>query len=319
MNDDGLSQLRSSRQRSPALRIAQGPPHPRLVEGPPPAQVVAPETRRSSFWQLSLSGIPIIASLVSTSLLAYFVLSVQNSQPFAQLQQEPPQQLAQKAPEQPNPQEAKPEPQAAPPVRMPSDDVLLMLIRSTLIALNQANTTGNYTVFREMGAPGFQEANSPAQLTESFADLRHRNLDLSPILLFQPKLFRRPEINAQGFLRVTGFFPTAPEQVNFDLIFQPVQGKWRLFGVAANARGQPDADAPAQPQAAPAETPKEAAKARPASKPSTPEGKVPANATAPKADDPEPELDIRDRLENPPAPPPAQQKPKSSSDPFSGF
>ena len=180
MNDDGLSQLRSSRQRSPALRIAQGPPHPRLVEGPPPAQVVAPETRRSSLWQLSLSGIPIIASLVSTSLLAYFVLSAQNSQPFAQLQQEPPQQLAQKAPDQPNPQEAKPEPRAAPPVPMPSDDVLLMLIRSTLIALNQANTTGNYTVFREMGAPGFQEANSPAQLTESFADLRHRNLDLSP-------------------------------------------------------------------------------------------------------------------------------------------
>ena len=104
VNDDGLSQLRSSRQRSPALRIAQGPPHPRLVEGPPPAQVVAPETRRSSLWQLSLSGIPIIASLVSTSLLAYFVLSVQSSQPFAQLQQEAPQQLAQKAPEQPNPQ-----------------------------------------------------------------------------------------------------------------------------------------------------------------------------------------------------------------------
>ena len=47
-------------------------------------------------------------------------------------------------------------------------------------------------------------------------------------------------------LRITGFFPTSPERVNFDLIFQPVQGKWRLYGIAANTQQVPP------PQAAPA-------------------------------------------------------------------
>ena len=73
---------------------------------------------------------------------------------------------------------------------MPSDDKLIMLINSSLIALNQANATGNYTVLREMAAPGFQQANSAEKLAQVFRQLRSRNLDFTPILLFQPKLYQ---------------------------------------------------------------------------------------------------------------------------------
>lgn len=34
---------------------------------------------------------------------------------------------------------------------------VLILIRSTLLALDHANKTGNYTVLRDLGAPGFQQ------------------------------------------------------------------------------------------------------------------------------------------------------------------
>ena len=37
---------------------------------------------------------------------------------------------------------------------------VLILIRSTLLALDDANKTGNYSVLRDLGAPGFQLANS---------------------------------------------------------------------------------------------------------------------------------------------------------------
>jgi len=193
-----------------------------------------------SFWQITLRAIPIVVAIASTALLAYFLFS-ERSQPFAQLQQEPQQQQPgpqpdQSAPQQQAPAEQPPQRQAQPqqeeptePVQrlpMPNDDKLLMLISSSLIALNQANATGNYTVLRDMAAPGFQRANSPERLSQIFTNLRSRNFDLSPILLYQPKLVRKPEINAKGMLRITGFFPTAPERVNFDLIFQPVKGKW---------------------------------------------------------------------------------------------
>ena len=121
-----------------------------------------------------------------------------------------------------------------PTLVVPSDDALLRMISSTLIALNQANATGNYSVFRELGAPGFQVANSTGRLAEIFASLRRGNFDLSAVVLLQPKLLRKPEINDRGMLRLSGFFPTQPERINFDLMYQFVEGQWRLFGIAAD-------------------------------------------------------------------------------------
>jgi hypothetical protein len=254
--------------------------------------------------------IPTIAALISASLLAYFVLSAQRSQSYAQLQPPPQQeakwQLAQHGPQPSTPERAKPQPKTptAPPLSMPSDDVLVMLIRSTLIGLNQANTTGNYTVFREIGAPGFQGANSTAKLTEIFANLRHRNIDMSVILLMQPKLLRKPTINAEGMLRVTGFFPTQPLQVDFDLVFQPVEARWRLFGISVGTSpAQPMA---IEPQPVPAQTPNPspaAAAQAPAVPQPTPSAPKPPekpktegdgdSATTPPS---KPQVDIRDRL-----------------------
>jgi len=52
-------------------------------------------------------------------------------------------------------------------------------------------------------------------------------------------------------LRLTGFFPTRPQQINFDLILQVVAGQWQLLGIsiATLEAAQPSAAAPAQPQA----------------------------------------------------------------------
>jgi len=119
---------------------------------------------------------------------------------------------------------------------VPADDKLLTLIYTTLIALNQANATGNYSVFLEMGAPGFRVSNTSETLADTFAELRKSNLELSPILLLQPKLVSKPAVDARGLLRVTGFFPTRPEKVNFNLMFQSIAGKWLLFGIAADTK-----------------------------------------------------------------------------------
>ena len=339
MHDDGLPHLRDSLRRSTALRTAQGSPQPHLVQMPPPAQFfAAPEPTRLSFWQVTLRAIPIIVALVSTSLLAYFLIT-ERSQLLAQLQQDPPPQTPQQQPQptermaqqEAPPQHAQPQRQPEPPAQrlpMPPDDVLLMLIRSSLIALNQANVTGNYTVFRELSAPGFQEANSAAKLAEVFADLRNRQFDLSPILLIEPKLFSKPEMSPNGKLRMTGFFPSEPERINFDFIFQPVQGHWRLFGVRVKTTpASPVATVPEPPagEASSSElppAPKAAAPAKPA-----PQAAKPAAPARKAADKPKPvetdetaaspPPDVRDRLDNPPAPPPAAKpKQKGGWNPF---
>jgi len=141
-------------------------------------------------------------------------------------------------------EQSKPAPTPNRPViSVPNEQVISVLVFSTLLALNQANITGNYTVFRELGAPGFQAANSAAKLSEVFAALRDRGLDLSPILLFKLQLKDQPKIDDNGMLRVTGYFPTRPEHVNFDLLYQSVKGQWRLFGIAASTTPPAEAGA----------------------------------------------------------------------------
>ena len=128
------------------------------------------------------------------------------------------------------------EPAARELPRPPDAAKLRILIYNSLIALNQANLTGNYTVLRDLGSSHFRSGNSAAYLSELFADLRKRRIDLAPIVVFEPKLIKRPEVSEEGLLRLTGFFDTAPEKVAFDLVFIVEDGDWRLVGIAADTR-----------------------------------------------------------------------------------
>jgi hypothetical protein len=114
-------------------------------------------------------------------------------------------------------------------------NALVVLIRSHITALNQGNLTSNYSVLRDLSAPGFQQANSLAKLTTIFAELRGRQLDLGPVAVINPELSHEAAIDHKGMLRLRGFCPTKPERVTFDMTFQVIQGQWRLFDLVINA------------------------------------------------------------------------------------
>ena len=184
-------------------------------------------------------------------------------------------------------QQSKPEPKPPPAAHVPTPAIIdrngvLILIRTTLLALDQANKTGNYTVLRDLGAPSFH-TNTAARLAEIFAAQRKDNIDLSGTAVLDPQLTLLPQIEANGMMHMAGFFPSVPTQVNFEMAFAPVDRQWRLFGVSvsfgqatpvAPPAAEPKEKAP-QAQAAP---PSAAAKAQPA----PPKGNAP-QAAAPKA------------------------------------
>ena len=133
--------------------------------------------------------------------------------------------------------------QAAPKPAQIDRNGVLILIRSALIALDQGNKTGNYTVLRDLGAPAFQ-TNTAARLAEIFVAQRRDNIDLSGVAVLDPQLTLLPQVEPNGMLRMAGFFPSVPTQVNFELIYAPVNGQWRLFGISVNL-GQAAPAAPA--------------------------------------------------------------------------
>ena len=149
---------------------------------------------------------------------------------------------------------------AGPP--MPDALKMNMLIRTMLIALSQANATGNYSVLRDLGSPDFQLNNTQARLTDAFADLRRRKLDFSPVIFFDPKLVREPAIDDAGRLRLTGFIDTRPEQVTFDMMFTLAGNEWRLYGIAVEMRTNSSPAAAQQQSAVPAPSGEPAARSQ---------------------------------------------------------
>jgi hypothetical protein len=157
------------------------------------------------------------------------------------------------ATEERRPAQAPPPTAAAQPAGQPQQRELpvsleqaLYLIRSTLLTLNDANRTGNYTVLRDLASPDFQAKNTAADLSASFTDLRRRRFDLFSVALAAPQLTAPPVLDGNSMLRLTGFFSTKPLQINFDLLFQNAGGQWRLFGLSVatpQAPGQPQPEA----------------------------------------------------------------------------
>jgi hypothetical protein len=161
--------------------------------------------------------------------------------------------LAQTKPAPTPPVKTQPKPKAPaqaeaakPQVVMPDAEKIVLLLRNTLITLNDALQTGNFTVFRDKAAPGFQNANSAARLGQAFADLAARRIDLSTVSVVSPQLSENPTLDQkQGMLRLKGFFPLQPTPVAFEMLYQSVDGYWRLFGLSV----QPASAAPAASQA----------------------------------------------------------------------
>lgn len=122
--------------------------------------------------------------------------------------------------------------QGDPRAAAPIDRIVVdKLVWATVIALDQANRTGNYSVLRDLGAPSFQTNNSAATLGGIFAALRNQRVDLSNTLMVSPTYLQPPAIQGAA-LRAKGIFPLRPMAIGFDLMFQNVAGEWRLLGIS---------------------------------------------------------------------------------------
>lgn len=143
--------------------------------------------------------------------------------------------------------------QASP--RTISGPEISMLIRTTLVALHQANQTGNYTVLRDLGAARFRAENDAARLAGLFAPFRERRIDLGPAVLFDARLDAPPLLTTEGVLRMKGHVPTSPQEIVFDLTYRFEHGGWRVASVnvalrmAAAAVTPPNADRPPEQEA----------------------------------------------------------------------
>lgn len=115
---------------------------------------------------------------------------------------------------------------------VPSAVELVKMVRMTMIAVYHANFTGNYTVLRDLGTPGFAKRNTAAHLAQVFHKWRRPDRNLDAVLVLKPKWLVRPVVNRQGLLSLKGYFATTPVRVRFIMMFKPVAGRWRLEAIS---------------------------------------------------------------------------------------
>jgi hypothetical protein len=106
-----------------------------------------------------------------------------------------------------------------------------------------------------LGASVLQAANTPADLARQFAEFRDKRFNLAPTVLFDPVLDEKPALSTAGQLRLTGHFPTQPQEVIFDLTFLFEGGTWRLALLKVGSRPAEKPAANAAPAGPPPATP----------------------------------------------------------------
>lgn len=124
---------------------------------------------------------------------------------------------------------------AAPSQQKVTGREISTLIRSTLLAVHQANITGNYTVLRDLGALSFQSLNSAARLGMLFTKIRNARLDLSPAVLIDAVMTKKPAIDGNGLLMLEGRVPSQPLDIVFKMAFRFEGGRWRIFSLGIGA------------------------------------------------------------------------------------
>lgn len=115
--------------------------------------------------------------------------------------------------------------------KLPTERVLEALVKSSLLSFNDANVTGNYTVFHAKLSKPFRQQFSSDKLKETFREFAEKDIDIDIIAAMKPAYEPAPSIDDNGKLIVKGSFPAEPARVAFELDFIPSDAEWKLIRI----------------------------------------------------------------------------------------
>jgi len=110
---------------------------------------------------------------------------------------------------------------------VPSPVLQEILIKTSLLTLNDANITGNYTVLHAKLAKPFRDQFSPDRLKQAFKSFADQKIDWGLIATKPPVATSESKIDSRGALLLRGYFDTRPSRVTYDLDFLPSGGEWK--------------------------------------------------------------------------------------------
>lgn len=120
---------------------------------------------------------------------------------------------------------------------VPSAEFQEILIKTSLLTLNDANLTGNYAVLHAKLAKVFRDQITPDGLKKGFKPFADQKVDFGLISAKPPIASVEAKIDNRGALLLRGYFDTTPSRVSYEFDFIPSEGLWKP--IMLNVRVKP--------------------------------------------------------------------------------
>lgn len=197
----------------------------------------------------------LVAFVIAGSLLLAWPALAQTEQLFEPERPPPPTDMSIPVPDVPKAAAKRPAPAAPrnlPPPKqpvvgadLPPAELLEMMVRTVLVAVNQANFTDNYSVLHALGTRELQTRMKPVDFSKSFAILRKKGIDLTTVLSYPVQFSSPPAVGKDGVLKLAGTIPAKPHRIDFAIVYFPVDGYWRIDALTVSAVAMEAAAVPA--------------------------------------------------------------------------
>jgi hypothetical protein len=114
---------------------------------------------------------------------------------------------------------------------VPTGATLRRMATETLLALDQAVESRDFTAFHARSSALLQRDKAPQQLQQASQQFIDKDIRLGVVKYVQPLLGPPAPGNEQGVLVVEGRYPTRPSEIRFALRYVRESGDWKLLGI----------------------------------------------------------------------------------------
>jgi len=119
---------------------------------------------------------------------------------------------------------------------LPNAQYQEILIKTSLLTLNDANITGNYAVLHAKLAKPFRDQFTPDQLKQAFKTFADQKVDWGLIATKPPIPTSEAKIDSRGALQLRGYFDTKPSRLSYELDFVPSEGELKPLKLNVNVK-----------------------------------------------------------------------------------
>ena len=120
--------------------------------------------------------------------------------------------------------------------RVPSATAQETLIKTSLLTLNDAILSGNYTVLHTKLAKPFREQFDPDRLKQAFQSFADQKIDMAAIAAAPPVATDDARIDDRGALLLRGRFEVDRSRLVYELDFLPSEGEWKPLGLHVSVK-----------------------------------------------------------------------------------